>query len=72
MSSFERVKHLKPAEFRRLTGVKLETFSKMIDRGYFEYKVFWGCLIIFIVLLCVCDKIISKTDSEGKYERSEM
>ncbi len=31
MFLYERVKKLRPAEFRRLTGVKPETFSKMIE-----------------------------------------
>ena len=28
---FDNVKHLKPEEFRRLTGVKLETFNTMVE-----------------------------------------
>lgn len=28
---FEKVKNLKPEEFRRLTGVKLDTFEKMLE-----------------------------------------
>jgi hypothetical protein len=28
---FDTIKNLKPEEFRRLTGVKLETFNKMIE-----------------------------------------
>ncbi len=31
MSYFEHIKNLKPTEFRRLTGVKPETFAKMIE-----------------------------------------
>lgn len=29
--TYEQVKHLKPAEFKRLCGVRLETFDKMVD-----------------------------------------
>ena len=29
--TYEQVKHLKPAEFKRLCGVRLETFGKMVD-----------------------------------------
>ncbi len=28
---FENIQNLKPEEFRRLTGVKLETFKKMVE-----------------------------------------
>ncbi|MBS4163889.1 hypothetical protein PRO82_001197 [Candidatus Protochlamydia amoebophila] len=28
---FENIKNLKPEDFRRLTGVKLETFKKMVE-----------------------------------------
>jgi hypothetical protein len=28
---YEQVKHLKPAEFKRFWGVKLETFEKMVE-----------------------------------------
>lgn len=28
---FENIKNLKPEEFRRLTGVKSETFKKMVE-----------------------------------------
>lgn len=31
MAYFEHIKSLKPAEFRRLTGVKFETFNKMVE-----------------------------------------
>lgn len=42
---FDNVKHLKPEEFRRLTGVKLETFHKMIeivDQAFREKKAKGG------------------------------
>ena len=28
---FDNVKHLKPEEFRQLTGVKIETFNQMVE-----------------------------------------
>lgn len=28
---YEQAKHLKPAEFKRFWGVKLETFEKMVE-----------------------------------------
>jgi hypothetical protein len=28
--TYERVKHLKPEEFKRLSGVRLETFRQMV------------------------------------------
>ena len=31
MSKYEALKHLPPEQFRRLTGVKLETFTEMVN-----------------------------------------
>ncbi len=63
---FENVKNLKPEEFRRLTGVKIETFKKMekiIDKALITKKAKGGRPN----KLCVADMILMTLEYLREY-----